>query len=90
VGLEHIEVVIGTESDSFLDSTTLLTQYQQQHPQIKFDTKAFDKDINADISVDLGEDLGSIKFHARSLLEVCLYEKSHGKVEEVPADYFHS
>ena len=90
VGLEHIEVVIGTESDSFLDSKLLLSQYQQQHPQIAFDTKAFDKEINADISVDLGADLGSIKFHARPLLDVCMYEMNHGMVEAVPVGYFDS
>lgn len=90
VGFEHIEVVIGTEDDSFLDSKKLLSQYQQQYPHINFDTKAFDKEINADISIDLGADLGSIKFHARPLLDVCMYEKNHGMVEAVPLDYFDS
>jgi uncharacterized protein len=88
VGLEHIEIVVGSSSSSFLDSKYVLLDFVSQHPTAQFDMKAIDKDINADVSVDLGDDIGSVKFHVRPLLEVCRYEKANGLVQPVPDNYF--
>ena len=86
-GLEHIEVVIGNDEDSFLDSKEKLLKFTEQYPQIEFDLKAIDKEVNADVSFTL-EGIGSIKFHVKSLRDVCNYELSGGLVEKVSPDYF--
>ena len=86
-GLEHIEVVIGNNADGFLDSKEKLLKFTEQYPQIEFDLKAIDKEVNADVSFTL-EGIGSIKFHVRSLRDVCNYELSKGLVEKVSPDYF--
>jgi uncharacterized protein len=86
-GLEHIEVTIGGEEDGFLQSKEKLLQFVAQHPSIDFDLKAIDKTINADVSVSLGI-CGSIKFHVRSLKDVCTYETAGVFGSKLPPDYF--
>ncbi len=41
----------------------------------------------SDVSLDLGDSI-SVKFHAQSLYNVCVYEANHGLSDPVPADYF--
>lgn len=86
-GLEHAEVTIGGPEDGFLHSKEKLLQFVAQHPSIDFDLKAIDKVINADVSVNLGTN-GSIKFHVRSLRDVCNYETSGDFGSKLPLDYF--
>jgi uncharacterized protein len=86
-GLEHIEVVIGDKEDGFLHSKEKLLKFTEQYPLIEFDLKAIDKEVNADVSLAL-EGVGSIKFHVKSLRDVCNYELSGGLVEKVAPDYF--
>ena len=85
-GLEHVEVTIGGLEDGF-HSKDKLKEFMSLYPQIAFDLKAIDKPINADISLTL-DDIGSMKFHVRSLLDVCTYEKTQGITTGVPPDYF--
>lgn len=88
MGLEHLEIVIGTDVDTPPKPTkSLLEDFAQKYPNISFDRRAIDKEINADISVSLDDGV-SVKFHARPLYEICTYEKTTGAVEEIPADYF--
>lgn len=86
-GLEHIEVAIGGIADGFHGSKKELLRFAAMYPQIEFDLKAIEKVINADISLSLGA-LGHIKFHMRSLQDVCNYELSSGMVEKVHPEYF--
>jgi uncharacterized protein len=86
-GLEHIEVTIGGEEDGFLHSKEKLLQFVAQYPSIDFDLKAIDKTINADVSVSLGT-TGSMKFHVRSLKDVCTYETAGVFGSKLPPDYF--
>ena len=87
-GLEHLEMVIGTESDVPPKSTKLLLEsFAQMYPTVAFDRKAIDKEINADISLSLSNG-SSVKFHARPIYEICAYETDNGLVEVVPDGYF--
>lgn len=86
-GLEHFEVVIGNIDDVFGYSKNKLVDFTSLYPAIKFDLKAIDKDINADVSLEF-ESAGSIKFHLRSLFDVCNHELTEGSSEGVPSDYF--
>lgn len=86
-GLEHLEVTIGGVDDGFYNSKEKLMRFASMYPLIEFDLKAVEKVINADISMSLGNH-GHIKFHVRSLQDVCNYELSSGAVEKVPPDYF--
>jgi hypothetical protein len=89
VGLEHVEVVVGQPGDSVLDATAVLTAFRDKYPDVVgWDLKAMGKEINADISLELGEGVGSVKFHARPLLEVVAYEVAHNAVVPVPPDFF--
>ena len=86
-GLEHVEVVIGDKEDDFHSSKDKLLKFIESYPDVCFDLKAIDKSINADISLGLA-DCGSIKFHVRSLYDVCTYELSQGMKAGVPPNYF--
>lgn len=86
-GLEHVEVVIGDIEDGFHNSKEKLLKFIETYPNILFDMKAIDKAINADISLVLA-DSGSMKFHVRSLFDVCTYELSQGITTGVPPNYF--
>lgn len=85
-GLEHAEFVIGNINDDPHDNR-LLQEMIKEYPDIKFDTRAIDKDINADISLKI-DDTTSIKFHVRPINEIVEYEKKHNIVIPVPANYF--
>lgn len=54
-GFEHIEFVI----------KEILTDFQQRHPTVTFDTKGISKKINPDLRVQLKG--GSVKFHLHHL-----------------------
>lgn len=86
-GLEHIEITIGSQEDGFLHTKEKLLQFVAQYPSIDFDLKAIDKTINADVSVSLGT-TGSIKFHVRSLKDVCTYETAGVFGSKLSPDYF--
>jgi hypothetical protein len=86
-GLEHLEVVIGNTNDGFGCSKNKLLDFTSLYPAVEFNLKAIDKDINADVSLEL-ESAGSIKFHLRSLFDVCNHELIQGSNEEIPSDYF--
>jgi hypothetical protein len=79
--------VIGDKEDGFLHSKEKLLKFTEQYPLIEFDLKAIDKEVNADVSLAL-EGVGSIKFHVKSLRDVCNFEISGGLVEKVAPDYF--
>lgn len=88
-GLEHIEVVVGTDPAEMHNSKELLELFVGRHfPQLvaSLDRKAIDKPLNADVSITL--DSCSIKFHARPLYEVCRYEIDSCESVAVPAGYF--
>ena len=86
-GLEHVEVTIGNADDGFHDSKEKLLDFVAKYPDIKFDMKAIDKTINADVHLPL-DPCGSMKFHVRSLFDVCTYEISQGIPKGVPPEYF--
>ena len=87
-GLEHAEVVIGSESQGCFNSKQYLDEFVAQCPPgLDFDFKAADKELNADVSLDLGDNI-SVKFHTRPLYEVCRFEIEHGCVEPIPVDYY--
>ena len=88
-GLEHIEAVIGDSSSSPHNSKAALELFIARYttPQVAFDTRAMDKEMNADVSLVVDAS-SSIKFHLCPLALVCKQEKSHGLVEPVPSDYF--
>ncbi|CAE7823154.1 unnamed protein product, partial [Symbiodinium microadriaticum] len=52
-GLEHAEVVVGADIDSPLHSQALLQAFMAAYPEIHFDTRALDKELNADVSIIL-------------------------------------
>ena len=85
-GLEHAEFVIGNINDDPHDKI-LLKQMIERMPDLKWDIRGIDKDINADISLKLDERT-SIKFHVRPINEIVEYEKQNNIVIPVPIDYF--
>jgi hypothetical protein len=86
-GLEHIEVVVGHDTNEMFNSQTLLEAFASNFPTVQFDRKGMHKDVNADICVNLGQDI-FIKFHARPLYEVCHHEVTNGLVVPIPEGYF--
>ncbi len=62
-GYEHIEVVIDTTLESWMD----------QYPHLPFDTNGLKKPVNRDIKLKLPT--GTVKFHEQSLEEVIAMEK---------------
>jgi predicted metalloenzyme YecM len=86
-GLEHAEVVIGSEPAHMLSSKALLESFMAAHDQVQFDTGGIEKAINADVSVSVPGGL-TVKFHACPIYEVVEYEKKNGLVEAVPPEYF--
>lgn len=87
IGLEHAEVVIGSPADGVYNSRQILTQFEASYPDVKFDKKAIDKEINADISLSLLSGM-TVKFHSRPLKEVIEEELKGGHFDKVPPDYF--
>ena len=58
---------------------------------LDFSSRALEKPVNADVSLLLALGAGrraSVKFHARPLLEVVAFERTHGTCEAVPPGYF--
>jgi len=86
-GLEHAEVVIGTENDSIYNSKPQLEDFARQYPAIQFDEKAMHKEANADLSLTLVKGM-SVKFHMRPVYEVISIEVETGHVVPIPDDYF--
>lgn len=85
-GLEHAEFVIGEINDDPFNNEKLI-QFIDDHKNLKFDTRAINKDINADVSLDINDDV-SVKFHIRPIDEVVRLEKKNNLVVPVPDDYF--
>lgn len=80
-GLEHVEFVIGDSNDtSPMNSTihqTKLQTFMEEHPEIKWNTKAMNKEVNPDVSCKVKlEEFGmcSVKFHLMPLSKVIEYE----------------
>jgi predicted metalloenzyme YecM len=93
-GLEHVEFVIPTENDASTNKPHVISSpvndavhqstlgdFMAQHPTVKWNTKAKDKDTNPDVSlkIELDELFGvcSVKFHLMPLARVIEYEISH-------------
>ena len=87
-GWEHLEIVISEqEQRSCMNSASDLREFMRKYPDINFDTKAINKEVNADISIKISDNT-SIKFHCMPLNEVCQFEKSHDLIIPVPIDFF--
>lgn len=85
-GLEHFEiVVVGNEfSISDMKEKEYLEKWSSsKFPQINFDTRALDKDINCDLALPLSSTT-SCKFHCFSLNEIIAYEKDNNLTELIP------
>ena len=59
-GFEHIEFVINCS----------LSEFVSQYPQVNFDLKNWDKNVNADVRVKNEDETISVKFHCQSLEDV--------------------
>ncbi len=83
-GLEHFEIVVaGNEKFSISDmkEKEYLKQWSSsKFPQIDFDTRALDKDINCDLAISLSKNT-SCKFHCFPLNEIIDYEKDNNLTE---------
>jgi hypothetical protein len=79
-GIEHMEIVIGTEANQMINSKVCLETFMTLFPQIDFNIKSINKPINADISIELENDK-KVKFHTNALYDVCLYEIQNNLVD---------
>mmetsp|Transcript_8604 Transcript_8604/g.16892 ORF Transcript_8604/g.16892 Transcript_8604/m.16892 type:complete len:277 (+) Transcript_8604:2-832(+) len=76
-GLDFVGFAIGSPADGIYGNS-VLKRFMAQHPTIKFNTRALEKDVSPDVSVEVttpGE-FGAIsaKFHSRPLVEVVRIE----------------
>ena len=99
-GLEHAELVCGTEADG-VHGDAALRRFAEAHPQLALSKAS--KEVNSDYSlvlpsIPLNERVGDgegipfqrdlvVKFHARPLEEVVAYEVANALVEPVPPAY---
>ena len=79
-GLEHVEFVIGNHQSPMNDDKhrTVLDEFVQNHPDLDWNLKARDKEINPDVSLPVElPDFGTCcaKFHLISLANVIEAEK---------------
>ena len=97
-GLEHAEIVVGTEQDG-CTSTEVLNEFLVELRSLGFvvDTKGLSQRLNANVSLSFDlqghhavDRVITVKFHQRPIDEVVAYEQLTGQVESVPARYFTS
>lgn len=67
-GLEHIEFVTNKSLKEFI----------KDHKEVGFETKEIDREINPTLVLKFED--SAVKFHPRSLLEVCLIQQETGKL----------
>lgn len=68
-------------AEDCLNNKDYLVSWMNKHfPDITFDQRAINKEVNADVSLSLLDNM-SIKFHCKSLEAVYEYEKTHDLVK---------
>lgn len=87
LGLEHLEIVIGSSVDTPINNKDALITFMNRYPTVTFDKKAIDKYINADVCLNIGNG-SNAKFHLLPIEEVVKFEKQCDSFLQVPSNYF--